>query len=168
MSEVTNVGMITRDLKDAESDSPDPNSITIREVPEGVEVFEIQGPFFFGAADKFRDVMHQMEKKVPVIILRMRNVPAVDATGLHVLREFAHRCRREGVTLVLSGVHTQPLDAMIKSELIKEIGMENVFGHIDDALDRARALLNLPPVGRRQPFVPSVAREGAPKSSDRN
>ncbi len=159
MSEVSNVGMITRDITGDSTEPPDPNSITNREVPEGVEVFEIQGPFFFGAADKFRDVVHQLEKPAQVIVLRLRSVPAVDATGLHVLREFAHRCRRDGVHLILSGVHSQPLDAMVKSGLLQQVGEENIFGHIDDALNRARVLLGLAPVAIQQPFVPSVKRE---------
>lgn len=166
MSEVTNIGMITRDLRGDDPESLDLNSIAIREVPDGVEVFEIQGPFFFGAADRFRDVIHQFEKVVPVIILRLRNVPAIDATGLHVLTEFAHRCLREETTLILSGIHSQPLNAIIKSGLYEEIGKENVFGNIDDSLDRARTLLGLPVVGRSQPFIPSVKREGA--SDDTN
>jgi SulP family sulfate permease len=162
MSEVTNVGMITRELRGDDPESPDPNAIAVREVPDGVEVFEIYGPFFFGAADRFRDVMRQLEQKPPVIILRLRNVPAVDATGLHVLTEFSHRCRHSGTTLILSGVHSQPLDAMTKSGLINEIELANVFGNIDDALDRARVLRGLPPLGRMVPFVPSVAREKQP------
>ena len=159
MSEVSNVGMITRDLRGDDVESPDANSIAVRQVPDNVEVFEIQGPFFFGAADRFRDVIRRLDRSVSIIILRMRNVPAIDATGLHVLNEFNHRCMRDGMKLILSGVHSQPLDAMIKSGLLEEIGMENVHGHIDDALDRARGLLGLPLIGRNQPFVPSVARD---------
>ena len=159
MSEITNVGIITRELRGDDMIIDDPNSIATREVPEGVEVFEILGPFFFGAADRFRDVMHRLEKTPQVIILRMRNVPAIDATGLHVLTEFFRRCRKDGTTLVLSGVHSQPLNAIIKCGLLDEIEMKNVYGNIDDALNRARQLLGLPPVERPLPFIPSVKRE---------
>lgn len=164
MSEVTNVGMITRELRGDDTVIDDPNSIATRDVPEGVEVFEILGPFFFGAADRFRDVMHRLEKTPPVIILRIRNVPAIDATGLHVLTEFYKRCRKEGTTLVLSGVHSQPLNAITRCGLLDEIEIKNVLGNIDDALDRARQVLGLPLLGRPKPFVASVAREIRPPS----
>ena len=142
MSEVTNVGMITRDIKNGDSEKPDENSITTRVVPDYVEVFEIQGPFFFGAADKFRDVIQYLESDLQVIILRMRNVPAIDATGLHVLTEFIHRCRKHGMHVVLSGIMTQPLDAIIKSGLYNEIGEDNILSNIDDALLRAEDIIS--------------------------
>ncbi|MBN4057137.1 STAS domain-containing protein [bacterium AH-315-J21] len=169
MSEVANVEMITRDLRGDDPESPDPNSIAVREVPEKVEVFEIQGPFFFGAANKFQDAMQRLDRDVVVIILRLRSVPAIDATGLYVLTEFHRRCHSKGVSLVLSGVHSQPLNAMIKSKLIDEIGMTNIYGHIDDALNGARVILGLPEQERHLPFVPSVIREGRkPDSGDNN
>ncbi len=159
MAEVTNIGMITRDLKGDDEEESDPNSITIRQVPQGIEVFEIQGPFFFGAAESFKDAIRGIESPVPVIILRLRNVPAIDATGMHALREFLYSCKKENTALILSGVHAQPLFAMQGSGLWDEIGEENIFGHIDDALNRAREILGLPPAERPAPFVPTVARE---------
>ncbi len=159
MSEVSSVGMITRELTGDEDEPADPNAIALREVPPGVEVFEVQGPFFFGAADRFKEMMRMLEGPVPVIILRIRQVPAIDATGLHVLREFHRRCDREHSQLILSGVHAQPLFALQRSGIWDEIGSENIFGNIDDALDRARDLLDLPRVPRPAPFVPTVARE---------
>lgn len=167
MSEVTNVGMITRELKDDNGErTPDANALSKRHVPAGVEVFEINGPFFFGAAEKFKEVTGTISKTPPVIILRMRNVPAIDATGLHVLRGMVHRCRRESTTLILSGVHAQPLFAMCKCGLYEEIGEANAFGNIDDALNRAREILGLPQEPAPVPFVPSVAREDLRKSED--
>ena len=159
MSEVTNVGMITRDLRENGNEENDPNAISKRDVPNGVEMFEIQGPFFFGAADRFKEAIDLIEKPVPVVILRIRHVPAIDATGLHMIREFLHELRKDSTTLILSGVHAQPLFAMERSGLWDEIGKENIFGNIDDALNRARELLGLPKVPRPVPFVPSVARE---------
>jgi len=153
------VGMITRELQGNGDDESDPNPVSGRVVPPGVEVFEIQGPFFFGAADRFKEAIRTIEKPVPVIILRIRNVPAVDATGLHMIREFLHQCRKDSTTLVLSGVHTQPLYAMKRSGLWDEIGEENIFGNIDDALNRARKILGLPVIPPPVPFIPSVARE---------
>jgi len=159
MSEVTNVGMITRELEGNGDDESDPNAISARIVPPRVEVFEIQGPFFFGAADRFKEAIRMIEKPVPVIILRIRNVPAVDATGIHMIRELLHQCSKESTTLLLSGVHTQPLHAMQRSGLWHEIGEENIFGNIDDALNRAREILGLPVIPPPVPFVPSVNRE---------
>lgn len=158
MAMVTNVGVITRELAD-EEESYDPNAINNREVPESVEVFEVNGPFFFGAASTFKDAMHVIEEPPKVRIIRMRNVPAIDATGLHTLEEFYKDSRKQGTTIVLSGVHTQPLYAMTQAGLLDLFGEENVFGNIDDALDRAREILGLPRKGRPADFVPSVKRE---------
>jgi SulP family sulfate permease len=140
MAEVSNVGMITRELEAASPES-DPLSLTRRVVPEGVEVFEIQGAFFFGAANRFKEAIDTMERPPEVMILRMRSVFAMDATGLFALEEFLHRCRRHGTHLVLSGVHTQPLMALRKKGLWDEIGEENIFADIDSALARARELI---------------------------
>src|SRR6476660_9606344 len=109
MAEVTNVSIVTRELADADGDDEgDPNAVRDRSVPSGVEVFEINGPFFFGAAEQFKDTINQVGKKPKVLIIRMRDVPAIDATGLHALQELARRCRREGTLLLLSDVHAQP------------------------------------------------------------
>lgn len=158
MAMVTNVGVITREFAD-EEEPFDPNSINKREVPKSVEVFEVNGPFFFGAASTFKDAMRIIEEPPKVRIIRMRNVPAIDATGLHTLEEFYKDSKKQGTTIVLSGVHTQPLYAMTQAGLLDLFGEENVFGNIDDALDRAREILKLPKMGRPQDFVPSVRRE---------
>ncbi|MBU2494147.1 MAG: STAS domain-containing protein [Bacteroidetes bacterium] len=158
MSLVTNVGIITRELQD-EEDFSDPNSITKKAVPESVEVFEINGPFFFGAASTFKDAARIIESPPKVRIIRMRNVPAIDATGLHILREFLYDSEKQGTKLILSGVHTQPLVAMTQDGLLDLFGEDNIFGNIDDALDRTREILNLPRIGRPKDFIPTVKRE---------
>ena len=158
MAEVANVGVITRELQDGSENGTDVNAIEKRDVPSDVDVYEVYGPFFFGAADKFKEVTQAMAHR-NIIILRMRYVTVIDATGLYLLREFLHRCRRHGITLILSGVHAQPIFAMQRDGLWDEIGQENVFGNIDDALNRAREILGLPQQPRPVPFVPSVARE---------
>lgn len=141
MAEITNVGALTRELKDRDEDPEDPLSIAMRNVPPAVEVYEIDGPFFFGAAETFQDAMRNLRKAPRVLILRMRNVPALDATGIHVLREFHLQCQRDGTHLILSGVHTQPLAALMRSGVYEEIGEENMAGNIDLALARAREVL---------------------------
>lgn len=111
-------------------------------VPPGVEVFEVYGALFFGAADKFKDTLLSHAHKLPrVLILRMRHVLMLDATALHSLEEvFAHTQAR-GVTLVLSGVTAQPLMLMVRSGFLDRIGQANVHSHVLDALARARELL---------------------------
>jgi SulP family sulfate permease len=158
MAEVTNVNIITRELEDSD-EIPDPNSIDKKQIPEDVEVFEINGPFFFGAAKKFKEQISIVEKPPKVRIIRMRNVPAVDATGLQTLREFYYDAQKTGTHLILSGVHTQPLYAMTQAGLFDLYGEENIYGNIDDALDRAREILGLPKLGRPKDFIPTVKRE---------
>ncbi|MDZ7625879.1 MAG: sulfate permease [Ignavibacteriaceae bacterium] len=158
MSEVSNVSVITRELEDSE-DQLDPNSIDKKQIPEGVEVFEINGPFFFGAAKKFKDEMAVIEKPPKVRIIRMRNVPAIDATGLQTLKDFFYDAKKHKTHMVLSGVHTQPLYAMTQAGIFDLFGEENIHGNIDDALDRAREILGLPKLGRPVDFIPVVARE---------
>jgi SulP family sulfate permease len=162
MSEVTNIGVIRRELDDAEpaGDVGDPNPLERRQVPAGVEVFEINGPFFFGVADRLKDTLMGLEKPPRVFILRMRRVPAVDATGMHALEEFHTKCRRQGTVLLLAGVHAQPMFAMANYGLLDRISEHNMFGNIDDALERARQLVGAPSQARPVDAVPEVAREG--------
>ncbi len=158
MINVSNVSVITRELKD-ENDVADINAIENKSVPDGVEVYEVNGPFFFGAATKFKDVMRQVESPPTVMILRMRNVPAIDATGLNLLSEIVRDNLKQGTHLILSGVHAQPLYALTQYNLVDEIGTENIFGNIDDSLDRAREILGLPKIGKPKNFRSEVKRE---------
>lgn len=158
MAEVSNVSVITRELKD-EEETPDPNAIDKKQIPEGVEVFEINGPFFFGAAKKFKDQMTIVEETPKVRIIRMRNVPAIDATGLQTLKDFYNDAKKKNINLILSGVHTQPLYAITQAGILDLFGEENIHGNIDDALDRAREILGLPKLGRPKDFIPTVARD---------
>ena len=159
MAMVTNVGIITRELKDDDEEYFDANAITNKKVPDEVEVFEINGPFFFGAVSKFRDAMRFIESPPKVLIIRMRNVPAIDGTGIHALEEVYHESVKKGTQLVLSGVHTQPLMALEQSGFLNVIGEQNVLGNIDDSLDRAREILGLEKVGRPNDFEPTVKRD---------
>jgi len=158
MANLANVGVVTGELKDVE-DEDDPNGIVTRTIPEGVDVFEISGPFFFGAASKFKDAMHVVGKPPAIRIIRMRKVLSIDATGLNMIRELVKDCRKSETKLILSGVHAQPMFAMQQYGLADEIGEENLFGNIDDAIDHARAILGQPAQGRPANFVASVERE---------
>lgn len=158
MAEVSNVSVITRELEDKD-EQPDPNAIDKKQIPEDVEVFEINGPFFFGAAKKFKDQVLIIEKPPKVRIIRMRNVPAIDATGLQTLKDFYSDAKKQKTHLILSGVHTQPLYAMMQAGIFDMYGEENILGNIDDALDKAREVIGVPKLGRPKDFVPTVKRE---------
>lgn len=162
MAEVSNISAITNELRNGDDDLgdiKDPNAVAKRHVPTQVEVYEINGPFFFGIADMLHDVLSRLEKPPRVFILRMRRVPAIDASGLHALATFHAKCTRQGTVLILSGVHAQPLFAFVRHGFDEVIGSENMFGNLDDALDAARAILGLPSEPPPRGARPEVARE---------
>ncbi len=148
MAEVTEVGYITTMMNQEEADASDPMTLATRAVPKDVEVFEVNGPFFFGAADRFKDALSRIARPPKVLILRLRHVPSVDATALQAVEYVYEKARHEGTILLLSGVHAQPLIALERSGLLEHIGEDNVHADIDDALDRARQVLGLPAVER--------------------
>jgi SulP family sulfate permease len=127
------------------------HSLVGKEIPKGVMVYRIFGAFFFGAADKLESVLKREKQEPDVLILRMRKVMAMDATGLNALEDLHERLRRKGKHILLSGPHTQPLFVMDKAGFLDRIGRENVCAHIDAALGRAREILGLPPVPPRDP-----------------
>jgi SulP family sulfate permease len=160
MAEVTNISAITREFDESgDEDERDPNSLRRRMIPPGVEVYEINGPFFFGAAEKFKETITDLRNSPKVLIIRMRNVPAVDSTGLNALRDVVGRFRRVGARVILSDVHAQPMVALQRSALAGELAEEDLAGNIDDALNLAREHLGLPTVPRPPFAVPTVARE---------
>jgi SulP family sulfate permease len=171
MAEVTNVSVITRELDD-EGDlyATDANAVRRRAIPKGVEVYEINGPFFFGAAEQFKDTLGRVARKPRVLIIRMRNVPAIDSTGIRALADVVRRTRKDGTVVLLSDVHAQPLVALGRSDLLDEIGDENIFGNLDDALNRARADLGEAPVPPPPGATPTVRREtpigGVPQATE--
>ncbi|HEY7898082.1 MAG TPA: SulP family inorganic anion transporter [Gemmatimonadaceae bacterium] len=121
----------------------DGDGLRRRDIPRGVEVYEITGPFFFGAAATFRDTISQISGTPRVLVIRMRDVMALDSTGMHALREVARAARRDGTTVLLADVHMQPQVALTGTPTLAEIGAENVFGSLDEALTRARALVGV-------------------------
>lgn len=141
MSEIAQVSSLTGNISEEEEDPNNPRAISKRVVPPGVEVFEVYGSLFFGAIERFKDAMRRVEKKPKVLIIRMRMVPAIDATGLQVLEDVLERTRREGGTLMLTGVAAQPMEAMERSGFLKSLGREFIFESIDDALQCARQFL---------------------------
>lgn len=110
-------------------------------IPQGIEVYEIDGPFFFGVANKFDECMKQMGDKPKVRILRMRKVPFMDSTGLHNLESFFRLSKKEGIRIVLSGVNAKVHSVLDKSGMADKIGQENICSHIDQAMKRANLFL---------------------------
>lgn len=145
MASVANIGIISREFDESiEQEDSGVNSIQNKVIPEGVIIYEINGPFFFGAASKFKETLRSVHSKYKILILRLRNVPAIDATGIATIEDIYDECRKNNSVLILSGIHAQPLFASEKSGLIRKIGDDNVRGNIDDALNRAREILGLP------------------------
>lgn len=135
MSDETNVhGWKTVD------DAHDPDSIRLKRVPANTIVYEITGPIFFGVSDKVAAIFAQAKEKV--VVLRMRSVPAIDATGLHAFETILKTCRKKGVTLILSHVNEQPMKVLQKAGLVEQIGAENFCPNIDAALARAGAIVD--------------------------
>jgi SulP family sulfate permease len=121
------------------------HSLVGREVPDGVMVYRIFGAFLFGAVDKLESVLKREKREPAVLILRMRKVLAMDATGLNALEDLCERLRRKSKHLILSGPHTQPLFLMEKAGFLDRIGRDNVCPNIAAALARSRVILGLPP-----------------------
>jgi sulfate permease, SulP family len=119
------------------------HSIVGKEIPPGVMVFRIFGAFFFGAADKLETALKRARQEPRVLILRMRKVLAMDATGLNALEDLFEKMRRRGQYLILSAPRSQPYLTMERAGFIEELGRENVCEDVDTALDRARELLGL-------------------------
>jgi SulP family sulfate permease len=142
MAEVTNVSVVSREFDDGPAGAGDESgAIYRRRIPEGVEVYEINGPFFFGAAEKFKATLDQVSRRPRILIVRMRNVPAIDSTAMHALKDLIRRTRHQGTQVLLSDVHSQPLVALQRADLLEEIGEQNLFGDVDEALEAARARL---------------------------
>ena len=149
MSDMTYVEGVSDEIRDP---NEDPGEITQsrrgkrfvsgHEIPAEVEVYEVNGPFFFGAADKIKAVLTEIAKPPKVFILRMRNVPAIDATGIHALEQMAKKCRHDGTTMILTEIRQQPLRAIVRARKLELFGgRQNLAKSLDVALERAAQLL---------------------------
>lgn len=133
MSEVTSVAGVTDQLADANGEV-----LETMKVPKGVQIYEINGPFFFGAADKLKDVLSEVSGRPRVFILRMRNVPAIDATGMHALEMFTKKCRADGIQLIISELAAQPRHTLVRSPLFALIGRDHIATDLPAAIEKAR------------------------------
>jgi sulfate permease, SulP family len=150
MADVTNVAVVTQELKDAPDGTMvlDAEGVARRRVPDGVEVYEVNGPFFFGAADKIKDVLHFVAKKPKVFILRMRNVPAMDASGIRVLDDLFQSFSHQRIRFIIAGIHAQPLIALDRAGKLDQYGRDNFVATLDEALEKARETLAARTTGR--------------------
>ncbi|MBF0594638.1 MAG: sulfate permease [Candidatus Omnitrophica bacterium] len=140
MSDATHIKVIAKQFQ--EDESTDDWPLSAFSIPKGVEIYEINGPLFFGAANRFDEVDREVNgTTVKARILRFRDVPLIDSTGMHALKSFYGKCQRSGIKLIITGLHVQPLNEMVKSNLYELIGEENVFSSMKDAIKRAEDLL---------------------------
>lgn len=142
MAQISNVESISREADGIDEEEQPARSRYLRHIPDNVEVFDIQGPFFFGAVEQFKDrVFRALEHDIDYVLLRMRLVPVLDASGLHVLEDFSAYCKRHNVTLLLCGVQPHPIKVIRRdSMLINALGEANICENIDTALVRIAEL----------------------------
>lgn len=141
MGETTKVSVVT-DKIDLSADSELPHDEEKLDIPKGVEVYEIDGPFFFGVANKFDESMKVIGNKPRVRIIRMRKVPFIDTTGLHNLESFYRLSTSENIRIVLSGVNDQVRKVLVNTGFADKIGSDNICSNIHEALEKAVNDLN--------------------------
>ena len=134
MSEVTNISAVKGEFADEDT----PEGEEGLEVPADMAVYEINGPFFFGAAEKFKETVNTISSPPRVLILVMRNVPAIDSTGVHALRGLIRRSRAEGTRVLVTGVHAQPMVVLARTGFLDEIGDDNLFGTAAEAIEAGK------------------------------
>src|SRR5690606_7466997 len=117
------------------------HSIAGKDIPREVLVFRVFGPVFFGAIDKLETALQGARRKPKIYILRMRKVPALDASGITALETLYAKIRKNGRHLILSGLPPKPVAVLRNAGFIDKIGVENVCQNIDDSLKRAREIL---------------------------
>ncbi|HRE50247.1 MAG TPA: sulfate permease [Flavitalea sp.] len=141
MIRFSNVSLLTNQLNEDAEDA-DKDALSQYAIPKEVEVFEIKGPLFFGAAYKFKDAIRFIEKKQKILIIRMRHVPIIDATGIHMLKEFYKDAETKKMRVILSEVNSeQVLAELKKARLMFAVGKANISTSFEKALERARKLL---------------------------
>lgn len=143
MSETTDVHVISNEINPDDEDSDmHLGNIEHLTIPKGVEVYEINGPYFFGAGNRFEEIMATLGDRPQVRIIRMRKVPFVDSTGIHNLTNLCEMSQKEGIQIVLSGVTEKVHSQLDKAGFYDIVGQDNICSHIDIALDRAKEIIN--------------------------
>ena len=140
MAETTNVSVLSDEI-DPSADTDVQGNLEHLVIPEGVKVYEINGPYFFGIGNKFEEMMGDMGGRAKVRIIRMRKVPFIDSTGVHNLQNMCRMCSQMGVKVVLSGVNPQVMKVIEDAGMDDVVGKENICSHINIALKRAEEIL---------------------------
>lgn len=136
IAETTTVAPVTKEyLRDGKA-----HILQDKEIPPNVVILRIHGPFLFGATQKLEDATRDLSGFPAIVILRLRNMTAIDATGVHALELFAERLRRAGRTLLLCGARDQPAELLTRADFVDEVGRENILPNVQTALDRAREI----------------------------
>ena len=142
MSETTDVRVISDEINpDEEYSDMKLGNLEHLTIPEGVEVYEINGPYFFGVGNRFEEIMATMGDRPAVRIIRMRKVPFVDSTGIHNLTNLCLMSQKEGIQIILSGVTEKVNSQLTKAGFCELVGNENICSHIDLALERANEIV---------------------------
>ena len=141
MAETTNVSVLSDEI-DPNADSDVQGNLDHLTIPEGVKVYEINGPYFFGIGNKFEEMMGDMGGRAKVRIIRMRKVPFIDSTGVHNLQNMCKMCSQMGVKVVLSGVNPKVMKVIEDAGMDDVVGKENICSHINIALKRAEEILS--------------------------
>ena len=142
MSETTDVKVISDEIDPNDEADIQSGNLEHLTIPQGVEVYEINGPYFFGAGNRFEEIMAAFGDRPKVRIIRMRKVPFIDSTGLHNLTNLCIMSRNEGIEVVLSGVNEKVESVLRRAGFSELIGEQNICNHIDLALARAHEIVD--------------------------
>ena len=140
MSESSQINIFQNEVEEADYVEGNIESEMLQ-LPKGVEVYEIEGPFFFGLANKFEETMKKIGSSPDVRIIRMRKVPFIDSTGLNNLNNLIRMSKKDKTVIVLSGVNEQVRNAIKKAKIDERIGDENICNNITEALARAEEII---------------------------
>ncbi len=143
MAETTDVHAVLNEIDLNEDADMQRGNLEHLTIPEGVEVYEINGPYFFGAGNRFEDIVSRYGRRPKVRIIRMRKVPFIDSTGLHNLENMCLTSQKEGITVVLSGVNAKVEEVLKRNHFQQLLGEENICNHIDLALARAQEIVGV-------------------------
>ena len=138
MESISHIRLVT---SDSEPEAEGGHSLRGKDIPDGVVLYRMEGPFFFAAAENLDMVLRASGGKPRIVIFRMRNVPAMDASGLHAFRVAVEKLHRDGVKILLTAVQPQPMKVMFESGFVDTLGDHKFFGDLDDALKAAKQLL---------------------------
>lgn len=141
MAETTQVSVLTDEIDPATEVDFEATNLEHFKIPDGCEVYEINGPFFFGIANRFEEIMGRLGRRPKVRVIRMRKVPFVDSTGMHNLQNLVQMSRQQGIHIILSGVNPKVHEVLMRNDFGTIVGEENILPHINLALQRAREVL---------------------------